>query len=318
MQYNPAPILLFVYKRPAHTKRTLEALAADMLADESVLYIYADGPRADASDDDRRLVTEVRRLIRDRKWCKEVHIIESAQNKGLANSIIEGVTRQVNEHGRVIVLEDDLIVARGFLKYMNEALERYEKQDKVMQVCGYQFPIGVPATRSAFFLPLTASWGWATWKRAWSQFDPRAEGYEELKTNPDLARRFDLNGTIKYKDMLIDQMERKNISSWAIRWWWTVFKADGISLFPDNSLVNNVGFGKDATHTKGPNPFGRSKFDPEYTIFNFPETIGANEEYFLRLQEMYRRIYPANERFVDKVIRKLRYGIDSIFRREEV
>lgn len=315
MLHHPAPILLFVYNRPAQTRRTLEALANATLADESVLYIYADGPGTDASEGDRQRVAEVREVIRQRKWCKEVIITESATNKGLANSIIEGVTQQVNQHGTVIVLEDDLVVAKGFLQYMNDALVKYENQNRVMQVCGFQFPIGVRAEKAALFLPITASWGWATWKRAWASFDPEAKGYERLKTDPELARKFDLNGTIKYTDMLIDQMERKKISSWAIRWWWTVFKIDGISLFPDNSLVNNVGFGKDATHTKGPNPFRGNTFNPDYSITHFPDIIEASEPHFLRLQDMYRKIYPENESIFDKILRKCREVMYSISER---
>lgn len=313
MRHKLAPVLLFVYNRPVQTKRTLEALAESTLADESVLYIYADGPRSDATERDRQRLAEVRQVIRDRKWCKEVHIIESKTNKGLANSIIQGVTQQVNEHGKAIVLEDDLVIAKGFLTYMNDALVKYESQPRVMQVCGYQFPIGVPAKNAAFFLPITASWGWATWKSAWDLFDPEAQGYEKLKTNSELARKFDLNGTIRYTEMLIDQMETKNISSWAIRWWWTVFKCNGISLFPDNSLVNNVGFGKDATHTKGPNPFRGFYFNADYAITDFPVTIEANESYFLRLQDMYRKIYPINETVFDKIVRKFREVTYSLF-----
>jgi hypothetical protein len=314
MDYNLAPILLFVYKRPTHTKRTLEALSENILANDSILYIYADGLKTDAPEEDRLLLNEVRQIIQERKWCKEVHIIESGHNKGLANSIIEGVTQQVNEYGKVIVLEDDLVTAKGFLKYMNDALVKYQTQLSVMQVCGYQFPIGAPTGESSFFLPITASWGWATWQRAWQHFDPEATGYQELKTNPELSRKFDLNGTIRYTDMLISQMERGNISSWAIRWWWTVFKSDGISLFPDKSLVKNIGFGDEATHTKGRNPFKEPGFDIEYSISHFPDAIEMDEGYFLRLQEMYRKIYPTNESIIDKIIRKIRSGIDLVFR----
>lgn len=315
MQRNLAPVLLFVFNRPVHTRRTLEALANAELADESILYIYADGPRVDVYETDFYRIAEVRKVIRERRWCKEVFIIESTVNKGLANSIIEGVTQQLNEHGTVIVLEDDLVIAKGFLKYMNEALVKYEGERKVMQVCGYQFPIGVNAGQAAFFLPITASWGWATWKRAWTLFDPGAQGYENLKTDPELAKQFDLNGTIKYTDMLIDQMERKNISSWAIRWWWAVFKSGGISLFPDSSLVDNVGFGKDATHTKGPNPFRNITFNSEYSIKYFPEIIEVHEPHFLSLQDMYRRIYPLNENIFEKIIRKLQSAVYFVFPR---
>jgi acetyltransferase-like isoleucine patch superfamily enzyme/GT2 family glycosyltransferase len=255
MSKSLAPIVLFVYNRPEHTRQTLQALEKNELANESELFVFVDGPKTDADNNAKTRIAKVRELIR-REWkFKSVQIIESKQNRGLANSIINGVTQIVDKYGKIIVLEDDLITAPGFLRYMNEALVLYENESKVMQISGYQFPIDFPTdVPQTFFLPLTTSWGWSTWKRAWDAFDPQAKGWEVLKTDKKLRWRFDLDGSYPYAEMLEAQMEAKTIDSWAIRWWWSVFKEDGISLFCNQSLVKNIGFGKESTHTKH-NPF---------------------------------------------------------------
>jgi hypothetical protein len=312
MNNKLAPVLLFVFNRPSHTKRTLEALADNYLANESVLYIFADGPKANMTKEDLNNIKRVRELIKARQWCKKVHIIEGTKNKGLANSIIDGVTEIVNEHERVIVLEDDLITSRSFLQFMNEALNKYAEEDKVMHVSGYQFPIDVPALGKASFIPIIASWGWGTWKRAWKLFDPSSVGYEQLKQNKDLTYKFDLGGTYPYSDMLIQQMEEQTINSWAIRWRWTVFKNEGVSLFPDFSLVRNIGFGKDATHTKGRNPFETFNFKLDYSIKSYPTIIQENQQLTLALQKLYRDVNPTNRSLLTKIWGRLLYEFRSL------
>ncbi|MCF2491095.1 glycosyltransferase [Dyadobacter sp. CY347] len=315
MQKDLSPILLFVYNRPQQTRKTLESLAKNTLADQSTLYIFSDGP-ADVEDlGNVSRIDEVRQLITEKKWCKEVVIYNSEKNKGLATSIIEGVTEKVNQYGKVIVLEDDLVTARGFLEYMNASLERYQLENRVMHISGFQFPIRVNPDHSAFFLPITSSWGWGTWKRAWDRFDPECIGYEKLKTDDDLRKKFDLNGTFLYSKMIIDQMETKNIDSWAIRWYWAVFKHNGLSLVPDKSLVLNNGYGKGATHTKGRNPF-KIEFDADYYVSSLPDKISVNEQHFLSLQNLYKKLYPAKISLVGRIIRKIRREIHAMLDRD--
>lgn len=280
MNKNLAPIVLFVYNRPWHTEQTLNALMQNELANESVLYIYADGPKEKATLDQLKKIDEVRRLIRKTKWCKEVNIIKAEKNKGLADSIIDGVTEIVNKYGKIIVLEDDLVCAKGFLSYMNTALDKFADEEKVMQVSGYMFPLQVIPKGESFFLLMATSWGWATWKRAWDFFDPSAQGYHELKTNKTLSNKFDLHGSYPYSAMLISQMENRQLSSWAIRWWWCIFKKRGLALFPDCSLVKNIGYDLEGTHTHGRDPFFLNDFDSKYFIRNFPSYIKVNKSIF--------------------------------------
>ena len=153
----------------------------------------------------------------------------------------------------MIVIEDDLELASGFLTYMNAALDRYAGESSVYQVSGYQFDVPVFAQRdSAMFLPFIVSWGWATWKRAWDQFDPLASGWEALRTDKNLCRRFNLDGSYDYATMLVRAMSGSGDGTpWDIRWYWTAFKANGLVLFPPASLVRNAGFDGSGTHGRG-------------------------------------------------------------------
>jgi hypothetical protein len=273
-----APIVLFVYNRPWHTEQTLNALLQNELADQSILYIYSDGPKEDASEEQLNKIIDVRKVIRIKKWCKEVHIIEAEKNKGLAEAVIDGVTTIVNQYGKIIVLEDDLVTSKGFLLYMNESLKMYTVADEVMQISGYQFPLGTKARGRAYFLELATSWGWGTWKRAWNYFDSLANGYEALKINKSLSYQFDLDGTYPYTKMLIRQMEQKTISSWAIRWWWSVFNNKGLVLYPDVSLIKNIGFDGSGIHSGSNNPYRESDWNNAYAIKNFPRKLIADNK----------------------------------------
>ena len=245
---NYAPIGLFVYNRPWHTRQTVDALLANAGAAKTPLHIFSDAPKGVAP---RQAVSEVRSYIRTIGGFGSVTIIERKTNFGLARSIIDGVTQLCEEYGRVIVMEDDLVTSPSFLEYMNAALDRYANDEKVFQVSGYMFD--VPELRgasSALFLPFPTSWGWATWKRAWDRFDPLASGWEALRTDKDLRRRFNLDGTYDYATMLVRQMAGL-LDSWAVRWCWTVFKAKGLVLFPPVSLVSNTGFDGSGSHGRG-------------------------------------------------------------------
>ena len=281
-----APIVLFVYNRPEHTRQTLQALSDNFLADESTLYVYSDGPKEGATEIQLNKIAEVRNVIREKQWCREVRIIEAEKNKGLASSVIDGVTAIVNEYGRTIVLEDDLISAKGFLKYMNESLQKYESEDSVMQVSGYCLPVkDIKSDHSSFFIPVTTSWGWGTWRRAWEHLDERAKGYEELKINAVLRRKFNLDDIYDYSGMLIAQIEGGNVDSWAIRWWWSVFRGEGLVLHPDKSLIKNFGWDGSGIHCGEKDYFYDANWKWDYYIEKWPGAVKVNEKYFRRIKK---------------------------------
>ena len=321
MNTQLAPIVLFCYNRPKHTEQTLRALSENVLADKSELFVFCDGPKVDATEEQKLKIQEVREVVRSKNWCGKLTVFENPVNKGLANSVIEGVTKIVNEFGRVIVLEDDLITSKYFLEYMNTALEKYKDEEQVVQVSGYCYPSDVILKKNvSFFLPMTTSWGWATWDSSWKIFDENANGYEALKKDVELERKFNLDNTYPLSNMLFEQMERKSIDSWVIRWWWSVFMKGGITLFPDKSLVKNIGFGIDGTHTMGNNPFPIFEFDLDYCIARFPDNVVVDEINFEKIKMTLRNSKSIkNNHATDKppvlatrVINKLR----KIFRRK--
>jgi len=262
-----APIALFVYRRPEHTRRTLESLSGNPEFLESPLYIYSDGAQNDA---EIYSVKETRKLVNDWPHPNKT-LIERDQNWGLANSIISGVTELSNRFGRVIVVEDDLIVSPVFLHYLNTALELYADEPKVMQISAHMFPVPINSKFDAIMLPFATSWGWATWNRAWMYFDGGMSGYEKLKTNKMLRREFDMNGAFPYFRMLKRQMKGK-VDSWAIRWNLSVFCRDGLVLFPRHSLVHHDGYDNTATHAfrRDQSTFSEIREEP---INKFPPVV---------------------------------------------
>jgi hypothetical protein len=241
-----APIALFAYRRVEHLVRALDALSACPEFLDSRVFVFSDGPKDEASNAD---VTRVRAALRAR-LTPNMTIVEAPAHCGLAGSITAGATRLCDEFGRAIVLEDDLIVSPSVLTWFNVALQRYADDARVWQIAGHQFDVPEFSSRDeGMFLHLTTSWGWATWKRAWDQYDPMAKGWERLKFDNALRRKFDFDGSYPYSEMLIDQMAGR-IDSWAIRWRWAAFRANAISLFPPRPLASNIGFDATATHAR--------------------------------------------------------------------
>lgn len=239
---NLAPIILFVYNRPLHTEQTLNALKANHLASESILYIYADGPKDNCSQSELENIRLTRELIKKDKWCKNVHIVISNTNKGLADSIIFGVSDVVKRHGSIIVLEDDTVPAIGFLQYMNKALKLYENEEKVMQVSGYMYPIKNTNNKSSFFLKVMSCWGWATWARSWNNYVHDIDiHYNYWSKSTNLIKKFDVNGGAFFFDQLLANKE-KRLYTWAVRWYSSWLKSGGICLYPSVSLIKNIGF----------------------------------------------------------------------------
>lgn len=277
-----APIAIFCYRRPDHLRNTLESLMRCEGLAQSPVIVYGDGPR---NAEEVAAVEETRAtakaMLGDRA---EYHFNEA--NQGLSRSVIAGVSDVVGRFGRAIVVEDDLELSPSFLTFMNQALDCYAHDERVFQVSGYMFDVPeLKATPSALFLPFTVSWGWATWKRAWDRFDPQAAGWGALRTNKALRRRFNLDGTYDYATMLVRQMEGLR-DSWAVRWYWTVFKANGLVLFPPASLVSNTGFDGSGTHGRGLfRKFSKTKPVLLSTDINLPESVQLDAGLYGRVKK---------------------------------
>lgn len=239
----PAPVALFVYNRPWHTQQSVAALLANAEAPDTSLYVFSDAPK---NAEVRMAVAEVRSFLRGITGFKSVMLIERDRNLGLARSIIDGVTQVCEEHGQVIVLEDDLVTSPYFLRFMNEGLEKYRDDARVISIHGYIYPVEW-AVPEIFFLRGADCWGWATWKRGWDMFEPDGQKLlDELKRGK-LMRQFDFDGSYPYTRMLQHQIAGKN-DSWAIRWYASAFLKGKLTLYPGRSLVHNIGADGSGTH----------------------------------------------------------------------
>lgn len=248
-----APIILFCYNRPWHVEQTLIALSKNELANQSVLYIYCDGPKENASAEQRRKIAAVRQTVRKRQWCKEVHIVEAEKNKGLAANIVDAVTEIVNQYGRVITLEDDIITSVGFLRYMNDALEMYKDDEQVMHISSYMWPHSKRLPDTFFYEVPYPGGGWATWQRAWQHYsDDTTALYSYWCTRWDAFNKFGGD----YLQKQLEANQRGIMKTWFIKWHAVMLQRGALTLYPGESLTNNIGFDSQAT-----NCFETNKFD---------------------------------------------------------
>lgn len=268
-----APIIVFAYNRPDHLRRTLDALAKNDLASQSVLYVFCDGPRDWAGKENFSLplregegvgsyisrrygvmhcsreeydaylqrIAEVRKVAHNQSGFKEVHVVEREKNIGLADNIVGAVTEIVNRYGRVIVFEDDMLTSTGTLQYFNDALETYKDDEKVMHVVSYMFPHRWPLPETFFYTVPYPGGGWATWARAWRYYpNDINELYYFWKDKWSYFNYWDHNG-----NDLVRQLEDNyngTLRTWFIRWYAVMLKMGGLTLYPGKSLVTNIGF----------------------------------------------------------------------------
>jgi hypothetical protein len=273
--YKKAPVVLFVYNRPEHTQKTIEALQKNIGADQTPLYIYSDGPRDEKA---KEMVAKTRAYLHTVTGFASIEIVEREENMGLARSVIAGTTDVVSRYGRVIVMEDDLVTGRYFLDYMNQALERYQDEKKVFSITGFShFPKGTGKLPESYFLKVFSSWSWATWKDRWELFDADAAGWEEVKTNEQLSLDFDYDGCFYNTQMLLSQMEYHTIDSWAIRAYWTQYRNDMVTLFPNRRLVENVGCDGSGVHCNTEGDYIRGILS-EQEITKYPATAAELPE----------------------------------------
>ena len=293
---TPAPILLFVYNRLIYTRITVESLKKNEFASESELFIYSDAAK---TEKDKKLVAEVRDYIKTINGFRKVIIKESKENKGLALSITSGVSEILNKYDNAIILEDDLELSPFFLKYMNEALSLYEKEEDVISIHGYVYPVKkkLPET---FFLRGADCWGWATWKRGWELFEDDAHTLFSEITSKNLKDEFDFNRSYPYTKMLKNQIKGE-IDSWAIKWYASAFVNNKLTLYPGKSLVRNVGTTVSSTHFEETNVYDVELSEVPVNVKNIEIKESVKEKKIF--EEYFRSI---NSGIVKKGLKKIK------------
>lgn len=298
-----APILLFTYNRLTHTQHCIESLQQNLLAPDSELFIYSDAAKTKEQEDE---VHAVRSYLHTIQGFKQITIIERKENWGLARNIIDGVTTQVNAYGKVIVLEDDLIVAPHFLEFMNDALEVYKNELQVghIQACDFTKNPSLPDT---FLIKWTGSWGWATWDRAWKHFNPDGKALLAELESKKLTYTFDFNGKYGFTRMLRRQIEGKN-NSWAIRWNASLFLKNILSLNVGRSLVQNVGF-----DGSGTNCGGGDLYASDIYLKKLPVVPISPIEENLQARQAYINYYASTNSFWAKAFRRIKRTLKGDF-----
>ncbi len=241
---RPAPVALFAYRRPWHTQEVLDALLRNPLAESTDLIVFIDGP---IKEDDQRNVQTVAQIARSVTGFRSISVHQSSRNRGLSTSIIRGISSVLEQYDRLIVVEDDIVVSRHFLEFMNDALTEYENDCRVASVHGYCYPVKA-SLPELFFLRGADCWGWATWARAWSHFNPSGQELLDALLSTGQLGDFDLGGSAPFSRLLRGQIEGEN-DSWAIRWHASAFLDNMLTLYPGKSLVRNIGIDGSGTHS---------------------------------------------------------------------
>jgi len=257
---NPAPILLFTYLKLDTLKLTIESLKLNLLSEESDLIIYHDGLN---NDNYKQQHENVKSYLKSVSGFKTVKILESNYNKGLATSIINGVSEQFIKYEQLIILEDDLIVSKNFLLFINQGLEFYKNNNQILSICGYSPIIKTHNLNDVYFTKRSSSWGWATWKDRWDKVDWSFRSYDHFIKDRAQKKSFNKMGS-DLTSMLIKQKSGL-IDSWAIRFTYHQFKNNLFSVHPFSSKILNIGHNNlYAENTKQKNTRFKTNLNDDY------------------------------------------------------
>ena len=296
-----APIVLFVYNRPHHTQKVIDALAANELAPFSEIYIFSDGPKQNPIDVEA--VKQVRLYIQSINFFQKIHITERAENIGLSENIITGIDSIFEQYDQAIILEDDTLPSPEFLKYMNEALEIYQNESEVGSVQGFQFPVKFDKNISSYFDYSVGCWGWGTWKNKWILFEPNGAELLAQIEQKELTTKFNLNNTYPFIELLKNQIEGKS-NSWAIRWYASLFLNEKLNYYPCNSFIKNIGNDGSGTHIDKTN-YSVLAFQKKATAEKIP--VKQNEQAFEVVLKYRRKLRQANQK--KNLFRKIRINV---------
>lgn len=238
-----SPIVLFVYNRPNHTRQVIEALLANPLAKDSDLYIYSDAPKTPEAEEK---VSEVRKYIHTITGFKSINIIEREKNFGLAGNIIDGVTTIVNQYGKIIVLEDDIVVSPVFLNYMNDALNHYQDKQKVWSISAWSHPIDTKDLGDCYFWFLPDCWGWATWKDRWKHYKRDVQWAIDNFSKKEIKEINISNSVNNWHQVLLNKENK--IRTWAIFNCLIAYKHEALSLAPSIPYVYQIGLDNSGMH----------------------------------------------------------------------
>jgi len=267
-------IVLFVYQRPDHTRRVLDGLRRN---DIDELYVFADGP---TQDDDHARIQEVREVVDSIDWCR-TNVVERSENWGLAENTVDGLNRMFSNHDRVIMLEDDDVPAPDFVDFMEQCFDEYEDDDHVMSVTGYSPPLSLPKDypHDVFFTYRDTTWGWGTWKGAWTQYDRRPDELRKVIEAEGNRLRSDLDKAGRDLYPMLQNQLAGETDSWSVWWALTIVQNGGICVNPVESRIRNIGHDGTGIHCNDTDKFDvEVRGDRETGDLTFPPSAEIDPE----------------------------------------
>ena len=238
-----SPIVLFVYNRPLHTQKVVEALQKNKEAKYSDLFIFSDAPR---NREATEKVKQVRNYLRTITGFKTITVKEQTENQGLAKSIIDGVTEIVDKFGKIIVLEDDIETSPYFLEFMNDALNFYEDEKQIWSITGFAYPVKAKKLPGVFCFFGMSCWSWGTWANRWKYYDKNPDKYISLVSQKGIEKFDYYNTTEMFSQITGNKTGRLN--TWAIFWYAVQYVNNGFQIMPAEPLAKNIGMDNSGVH----------------------------------------------------------------------
>jgi len=308
------PIVFFAYNRPRHTEQVLQALKLNEFADKSNLFIYVDGPKPSASVEEIKKIEQVRLIVQQEKWCKNVELHISTENSGCRNSIIRGITEVLQRFEEVIILEDDILTSPFFLRYMNTTLEYYKNKRSVFSISGYNLPenhLIIPGDYEydVYVSPRLLNWGWGIWRDRWEQVVWDKDFIPEFSTRLNQVEAFNRGGE-DLTNMLLEEFDGKT-DAWDIQLAYTHFSLHMVSIVPTHSYTQNIGLDGSGVHCYNLNS---SKNDLHLSVNN-PRLLDVLYEDKRILNGLYSAYYPKKRPLWKKIINSIsrHLGWKSVF-----
>jgi len=301
---SKVPLVLLVYNRPEHTKKTVEALKKNELANKSELYVFSDAPK---KEKDKEQVEKVRDYIKKIKGFKQVKIIERKENYGLSKNLISAMNEVFQKYNKAIILEDDDVPTKYFLKYMNDALELYKNEKSVGAISGYFYNIKkeLPET---FFLHYFSSWGIGLWKKSWELFNLNGKELKKEIEKRNLKKLFNINNTYPFTRILRNQIKGNN-DSWSIRFYASLLINKKLVLYPKRSLIKNIGFDDTGTHGQKRNIFETTTAQKPIKVEKIPSKQSPTaykelQKYFLGI--FWERVFSKTKGLIRNPLKELK------------
>ena len=270
-----APIIFICYNRFNHTLKSLNALKNNKLAKNSKIFIFSDGPKKKS---DEKKIIKIRDLLKKIKGFKHKKLIFRKKNYGNKKNIISAINQVFKKYKKIIVVEDDLVVSREFLDFMNLCLNYYRNHSEIWHINGWSYPFLKNFSDDVAFLKSMNCWGWATWKNKWSKISMKEDKYISIFTKR-MIHNFDIQSSTNNWSQII--RNKKNfLSTWAVFWHATIFLNNGITVYPKYPLVKNIGADGSGRMPKT-NKY-KNKLNGNFKKFKLIEKIDVKKDFIER------------------------------------